>query len=664
MNTETKKDIRIQSHRLFSTAICLFAVMVFAVVVKAELRAEPPVSAISSGIMPEIFPAEDVEVGDRGVGYTSFRGTELKEFEFEVLGVLRSWQPQGKVFLVELEHPVLEKSGVIAGMSGSPLFIDGRLLGAVAYGFQYSLTALAGVTPAEEMMISFEAEDSSDKTGLSELERKAHARDFIARRSEQIIEDNIKHDRGPEALMLELVETFSKSLRWPESDFRKGIKVQNSQGLSPEQEAGISDLQLRPLPVPMSISGVDISRLGDLKSAAAGPAGLMPVQAPGADRSEPLDTDKDLQPGTPVGAVLMSGDIDIASMGTLTFSDGNRVAAFGHPMSDLGETDLPLALGHVETIVPSRLISFRLTSSGPTIGSLVQDRHGAIIGEIGREAPTIPARVNISGFHDATYEYELAGHWQYAPMMALYAASMSALKWEGFSEFMTVDASVKIDIKGREEPLILENIYAGNPQRPAFDLVMAPVQSLMLNPFEEAEIEHLDIDFRIGRELKAAQIESVRLEKQEARPGEKLRMWVRLREFQGPEQIKEIYLKIPEDAEIGKVAGIRVSDASTIMASKYRKDPGLFQPRDFEGLIEAIQVIPINTRLYVSGDFIKTGLRYDGEPMPSLPGSIKNMLEFGTLSGRTRPLTEDIENSIDTPWVLQGSQQVQVKIVE
>ncbi len=615
----------------------------------------------ADGAMVESFPANEVTAGMRGKGYTSFRGDELQEFEFEVLGVLRSWHPQGRVFLVELEHPVLEKSGVIAGMSGSPLYIDGRLLGAVAYGFRYSLTALAGVTPAEEMLVPFEALEAGEGERAEKEKSKALLRNSLARSSAWIAEDYMRDPDGSDALMLRLLQEFVAATLRPGGDFRSGIGVERLSGASSELGDFKPGSRLMPLPVPLSFSGIDVGRLGDLKTV-LGSGGLVPVQAPRAGGFAPFDPDRDLRPGVPIGALLMTGDIDIASMGTLTFSDGKRVAAFGHPMVDAGKTDLPLVLGHVEAVVPSRLISFRLTSGREIIGSITQDRQSAIIGEIGRKAPMFPATVNISGFHDATYRYELAGHWRYAPMMSLYAAALSAQRWEGMSDRLTVDASVRIKLRGREEALVLENVYAGNPLRPSFELVMAPIQSLMLNPFEEVEIDSLDVDFKIGEELKAAKIESVRLEKQEVSPGEKLRMWVTLREYHGPARVEKITLDIPEDAEPGTTVRLYISDAAAVMASKYGKDPGLFRPQTLDGLIESLQVMASNTRLYVRGDFIRTGLRYAGEAMPALPGSAESMLKYGTVRGKTHPLMQDVKNSIDTGWVLDGSHGVEVRI--
>ncbi len=615
--------------------------------------------------LPDIFPADEVEAGMRGVGYTSLRGEEPEEFGFEVLGVLHSFHPQGRIFLVELEHAMFDDSGVIAGMSGSPLYIDGQLLGAVAYGFTNSIKPIAGVTPAGEMQVPF---------GMGPAERdeppgaggaKARARDALSARVRRIAEEHRENLLSSEAAKYKLLESFVAAHWHSAGEFRDGVSIEGFRGAPAEPARDMPDARLRPLPVPLTFSGVEIGRLDALASVMRS-GGLMAVQGPRTNLPPPEEDDMEalLTPGRPIGVVLMSGDIDIASMGTLTFSDGEKVAAFGHPMTGAGDTDLPLALGHVETVVPSRFMSFRLTSSRRIIGSVIQDRQSAIVGKLGRQAPMFPATVNVTGAHDATYRYELAGHWQFAPVVALNAAALSALRWEGTDEEMTVHATSRITLKGVDEPLVLQNIYAGfDPLRPAFELVMVPVQSLMLNPFEHVEIESLEVDFHVEKGIKAAAIEAVRVERSEVRPGEEVRMWVTLRRFHGPAHVEEISLQIPEDAEPGRVVRIRLSDAAGMLSSFIDRDPGLFRPRSLEGLMESLQVMPDNTRLYVTGDVVRKGLRYDQEPMPGLPGSVRNMLEFGTVRGKTAPLMEGVTHSVETEWVLEGEGAVQVKII-
>ncbi len=640
---------------------CSDVLLIFALLIPLSLQPSASAGGTAKQQIPDIYPAEEVTSGLRGVGYTSFKGNELEEFEFEVLGVLRSWAPKGQIFLVELEHPVTDEGGVIAGMSGSPLYVGGRLLGAVAYGFSFSLRPIAGVTPAEEMFVPVDIHRS--RAGENDYRSaKASARSYIDRRTSRMTGEILTQRRSSDSLRIQLLDTFISAPWQTLETYKTQMDIDSLQTLSPIEKDRLPNSSLRPLPMPLSFSGFDLNKLGDLRSILQ-PANMPAVQALGTHEPAPVDLEEDLQPGVPIGVSLMTGDMDVSGMGTLTFIDGNLIAAYGHPMSEAGDTDLPMALGHVETVLPSRFLSFKLSSSRQIIGSITQDRASAIVGEIGRKAPMFPATINIKGVHDETYEYQLAGHWQFAPMMSLYAAAFSALRWEGDFERMTVNATARIGIKGREEPLIQENIYSAfNPVWPAFDLVMLPVQSIMMNRFKEVELDYIEVDYEIEEGINAATIEAVQLEKPEVSPGETLRMWVTLREYHGTTQVEELTLNIPHDAEPGKVAEIYVSDSATIMGLAFEKDPGLMTPKTFEGLIESLEVSPKNTRLYAHANFIKRGVRYKDARMPDLPGSVINMLEHGTIAGETTPLIEDVQNSVDTPWVLQGNIAVNVKI--
>jgi len=365
----------------------------------------------------------------------------------------------------------------------------------------------------------------------------------------------------------------------------------------------------------------------------------------------------------PIGAVWIDGDIDMSSLGTLTLVDGDRVVAFGHPMLGTGETDFPLAVGRVEAVVPSARQSFRLTSLGPVVGRLTQDRDSAIVGRLGASAPMFPCTVRVRGVRNRTFRYRIAGYWQMAPLLAYYATALSAARWEGESNLYTVQARVRIALKGLEEPVELQNVYAAlSPAEPAFELVWAPLSVLTLNPFREVELSGLEVDLEVERGMRAATIEAVRCARRTVRPGERLELEVLLREFQGQEHLRKVELEVPEDARPGTTAQVMVCDALTSLTWQMSVDPDFFSPRDFDGLLRTIRRIPDGTRLYVHTSVLRKGLRYKGVAMPALPDSVINMLSQGTEAGLAAPLEQDVQASVETPWVLSGSQVVSVLI--
>ena len=630
--------------------LCILTAFVLACSVHSVPAADAPAR-------PAIVPVAEVKPGMKGYGLTAFQGSKVEKFDVEVLGVIRGWSAQGAVVLVKLTAPPLEQAGVIAGMSGSPIYIGDRLLGAVAYGFYFTKIPLAGVTPAEEMFVARELDHNAPGPGAGA--KKAALRDALRARTEAALGILRAERASPELareralkLMLAPLAADRRAISWGVEEMPENVRP---------LLAACGQASLAPLPVPLAVGGIgrrDYESVAPLMMA----GGFMPVQG-GAAASPGGPDEAKIEPGAPVGAILMSGDIDLSGMGTLTAVDGDRVLAFGHPMFGSGETNLPLAVGRVEAIVPSSMFSFRLSSTGRVIGRLTQDRDSAIVGRLGEQAPTFPCTVRVQGARDTTFHYSVAGHWQVSPMLAFYAAYLSAVRWEGEGNLMTMKATSRISLKGREKPIVLQNLYAEQSLMPlAFAQVMEPMQMLTLNPFQDVEITGLDLDLKVEQGFQLARVESVRVDRTAARPGEKVIIWITLRQFHGPEQVRKMEIEVPRDALPGTTAEIQVCDSFTARMMDISHDPGFFDPKDMEGLIANIEKLPPSTHLYVRGSFVKRGLRYKGLAMPALPSSATSIIVFGTESGQATPLVEDVKTDLETPWVVVGGEGVAVVV--
>lgn len=606
----------------------------------------------------EVFEVSRLQPGMKGVGYTVLQGVEVQRFEAEVLGVLRSWAPQGEVVLCRLSSPQLEETGIVAGMSGSPVYIDGRLLGAVAYGFPYSTIPLAGITPAEEMLVACEIDRAQAET-RDAAGSKARWREVLRRRHRaayrSVREGRLCSGDAARRLISGTVSLI-KDPSGGRSYAPRELPVPARKLLE-----GKGSVALAPLPLVLNVGGMDEGGFETLAPLMR-MGGFMPVQA-GAGGAEQGRAEVPLRPGVPVGAVLMSGDLNLAGMGTLTMVEGDRVVGFGHDMLGAGEVNLPMALGRAQATVPSLYNSFRITSAERIVGRLTQDRAPAVVGRLGEEAPMFPCTVRVRGDRDLEFNYRVAGYWRVAPMLGFYAVSQAALRWEGQGEMMTVRGRSRIRLKGREEPIVLENVYAGmSPLQPSAELVLQPLNAVVLNPFKEIELDSLEVEIEIEDGLRAADIRAVRLQSREVRPGGSLTLWVDLKEFQGPTHTRQIELRVPEDARPDTTAEILVCDSTVSYMRRVGHDPGFFQPRDFDALLETVQTLPSHRRLHARASFVRRGLRYRGEAMPALPSSAINMLRMGTESGSATDLVRDVETSIKTPWVLSGAVSVQVAV--
>jgi len=614
--------------------------------------------ALDAANAPSIMPSSQVKAGMTGHGVTTLSAGGAQEFEFEVLGVMRGAFAKGDMILIRMSGPIIDDAGVIAGMSGSPLYIDDKLIGAVAYGWRYCPIPLAGVTPAEEMLQVARI----DKQARTEppVDARAEARHRFQDRARKIGElltsrrpDWDSHPQLRQTILQMCVPRVLRAQQAP-----------SAQGLLPSAVANMlpagADPRIRPLPIPLAIGGLGSTsaRLTSLLQA----GGMMPVQA--ASRgSETSNTDVEVKAGIPVGAVFIRGDLDMAGMGTLTWVDGNRILAFGHPMYGLGEVDYPMAIGHVQTVVPSLNNSFRLTTSGEIVGRVTQDRQTAILGRLGEQAPMFPCTVRVRGSVNETYNYEIAGYWDTAPFFAFYAVSASSERWEGAGNPYMLDATAKIKVSGRDEPIVLSNSYASyGVVSPSSELVEFPLAQLVLNPFRKVAIEGVEYELEARPGFQAAYVQSVRADRVQAAPGSEVALFVRLRQYRGDEVTRKVMLRIPETAQPGTKAKILVCDAVSDRMVQFGADPGFFEPRDFEAMVDVLEGMESNKNLIVRASFVEQGVRYDGRAMPSLPESALGLLQSDSSDGRAAPLLRDVRTATETPWVLEGAQTVSIAI--
>jgi len=609
------------------------------------------------------MPTSEVKPGMTGYCLTSLQGVRPEKLPVEVLGVMPGAFPKSDVILIRLGGPVMNETGVIAGMSGSPVYVGDKLLGAVALGWRFCKAPLAGVTPAQQMMKvrQIDLEAGAKETAAA----KDYARQTLRARTQELAKLLASPDRSLEAEAR--IRKAVLEMAVPPS--LEAFATCSADNLPPAVRGLLPDgvePALRPLPIPIAVSG---TAGGALLSSLTG-GGFMLVQAaapatlaPAADGAA-MDELK-LEPGMPVGAALVTGDMEISGMGTLTWIGGGRALAFGHPLLGLGDTNIPLAVGEVRTIVPSLNNSFRLTATGPIIGRITQDREAAILARIGEKAPTFPCKVRVSGAVNDEYNYRIAGYWAIAPMLASIAVAQSSARWEGTGSRYTLKARAQIALSGRKEPLVLQNIYASNSVvPPALELVLMPAQALLTNPHQEVQIEGLTYDLEVTRGFEAALIESAWADRVKARPGDDVTVYVRLRQFRGEETIEKIQVQIPDTAKPGTQVTIRLCDATVNRMLQRSMDPGFFEPPDLDGLINILSMEESNRSLVVRTSIVQQGVRYAGGPMPALPPSALRILEYGEMGGQSAPLTTDTIKSVETPWVLEGSLSLSLAIEE
>lgn len=562
------------------------------------------------------MPLEEVRPGMVGIGRTVFAGTKLEDFKVEILGVMRNvLAPKRNLILARLEGGPLAKTGVIAGMSGSPVYIDGKLVGAVSYSLgQFSTEPIAGITPIAEML------DATMMTGATRVSRPVALSTLPTSR--------------------ELMEIWSRDLGRSRAFVDEPSQALMLSGVS--ADLGRMGAMLRPIAVPMIASGFDAAVLDPMTPAFAA-AGFVPMsnsQSPGAGASAP--NLKPLQPGDAVGVGLLTGDFELGATGTVTYVDGDRVYAFGHPLYNLGPTQFPMTRADVQVVLPSLMSSSKLASFGEVVGTVQQDRATAIAGRLGPLPSLIPVSVTLNSDRgpSRTFNFGVVRDFTFTPLLTYLSIANVLTSYErgaGPASF-TIRGNASIRSEG---DLSFEDIFSGDqPAGAASAYVAGPLTALLKNSDENVQVEKIALTIDASEQQKLARIERVWLDTTRPRAGQDAIVNVALRDTRGQEMIKQVPIQIP--ANLTGTLQLTVADAARTTADDRRDSRGADMQRVSQ-LMRTFNRARKNNRLYVRLASSDAGAVVNGEPMAGLPPSVLAVIEadrnsgtVGTLRSMTR----------------------------
>jgi len=574
--------------------------------------------AVAAGLPAQsrTFPVDEVKPGMVGIGRTVFEGDRLEEFKVHVIGVLRnSIGPRRDLILARLEGGPLANTGVIAGMSGSPVYIDGRLVGAVSYSLgQFSKEAIAGITPIDEM--------TADAT-LPGPRRQAARVD-------------LQMPLTQESLRASLRQAFA----WirPFADSPSDVQVFGDQSVN----AGIGTL-LRPIATPLSFGGFAPGVIEPVVSAfrdqgfvtiMAGSEQLALAQSQSNGSRGPA-----LRPGDPIGVGLMNGDFEVGATGTVTEVDGTRVYAFGHPFYQLGPTQFPMTRAHVFTVLPSLAASQKIASTGEVVGIVSQDRATTIAGTLGPGPSMIPVTLTLSSergtrksFHIGIVRDQL-----FTPLLAYVAILNTLTSYERQNGVATYALKGAATLK-KYGKVDFEDLFTGDqPSVGAAASVVAPINLLMRNAFDEVDIESLNLEIDASEQPRSATLERVWVDGPRVKAGGPATLKVLLRTYRGDEITKDVTIQIPPNAR----GSVQVMVADGVRLSQFESRELQVQPMQATGLPQMIRVLNSarkNNRLYVRLVTRDDGAVVKGEPLAALPGSVLAVMEADRNGGSFRPL--------------------------
>jgi len=558
----------------------------------------------------ETIPAiglDEIQPGMKGYGESVFSGERIERFDVEVLGVLRDISPGTSYLLARLSGHDLETSGVIAGMSGSPVWIDGKLAGAVAFSWPFAHEAVAGITPiaamrAIETSVPWGKAPGSPLVSWSDIVGRKLPEDLLARAAERLV--------APAGL-----------------------------GARPAVEWGFRGLDEGGL-----------ERLGkSFPALALAASGTSEASAPS------------LQPGSSVSAVFIDGDFRLAATGTVTDRDGDAILAFGHPIAELGEISLPMASADVVTVLSSSLTSFKLANTGPIVGAFERDHASGTYGRLGVVPHTVPLEVTVSMPTERSYSMRLARVPDLLPVLAAVGSESALEAATATGGVQALDVDLEADL-GRSGSLHLKQSFDGlGSASKATQFLLSIVDFLEHNDLGAADLEGLRVRFVPYDAPRAADLVAVHAPASEVHPGDRVELTADLRSYRGGVDRRTLAITIPPDLSAGRYS-VLVGDGASLDAVRFALEPP--DPLTLDQALDLLRSLGSARQLGWVGVAPGDGVAAEGGALPRLPPSVRSIWSAGA------PLAKNLKMAIvdrgraEEPRPLSGLERVDFEVVQ
>jgi SpoIVB peptidase S55 len=580
-----------------------------------------------------ILPVDELRPGMKGTARSVFSGSAPEEFGIEIIGVLPGFTgPRQSTIIAKLSGKNVDRTGVFAGMSGSPVFIEGRLVGAIAYSFPFAKEPICGITPIEQMIDIFES-----------------ATPRVARQPRAVS-------------MAELARTDWKTVL-PKPTVSGGPLIASVSAGSPL--APYMGQTIQPIATPVVFTGISQETLSIFSNDLT-QAGLLPVAGVGG--AAPITSlasydEKTLTPGTSVSVQLVRGDYSIAASGTVTFRNGERIYAFGHPFLGLGGADMPMTESSVITVIPNAFNSFKLAVPGNMVGTISQDRATGIFGQLGHAARMIPVTLNLhtSRNRDEKFSFEMVNDEYLTPLLLTVGVFNSINARERSMGESTVSIRGSIAVDG-QPPIKLERRFsAANASLLAAGAVANPISDLLNSGFDDVTIRGINLDISASENVQGATLERISLDRTEVSSGDTVELQAYIRTDAGKLFVQRIPVQIPAEASAGQLM-ITVGDGAALQESSAAKS---FVPVNLGQLVTAINKVKKNDRLYLRLQRPTPGVVIGTSELPNLPPSTVATLNSDRSSGGYSPLAVSLvyeRELAPAEYVISGQQTITVTI--
>lgn len=611
--------------------------MILRTILRGGLLAAAGLCCVSAATAIEAYPVDEIRPGLRATVWTVFNGFDPDSFLVEVIDVVPGSRAGGDLILVRALDERVQRTGIAQGMSGSPVVAEGRLIGALAFAFPFATEPIAGVTPFAEMRAALDPafDDRPDEGEANRLGIGAWWR-----------EDRLPSYPEWRALSAQpdlLAERWGDL--WP----------------APGAPAGMTRLLL-PL-----VCEEQALRAARGWAPLWERCGLRPVASRlGGGTARDELPERALRPGDALSVDLVSGDMRAAAIGTVTWVDGQRVWAFGHPFLFGGAANLPVSRARIHTIVPNRAVSFKMGSAAQPIGALIADRRPGVAALLGREAVTIPLDVRVRSLGESEFEcfhFEVARHVLMTPGLVAMAAA-SALSARRFELRVGTLASDLVLTLGDGRVVRRQDLFRtlSVAQTVAAE-VMTPVSYLAISPYADFPLVAVDLEVQLDPELRAANVDRVRVMQRQVRPGDALVVEVRLQRHLGGVETHRVELQVPVWVR-GDALLVMAGSVAAFTEWDHDRAPEKHHARNQADLLRLIEEFPSDENLIVRLYGASRGVILRGREVSSLPVSKWRALNRSVTGGEVSAVATSIlaERLISTGRVILGGSAVEVSI--
>jgi len=569
----------------------------------------------------EIMKLNEIKVGMEGVGKTIYKGTNIESFKFKILGFIESFSAGKTLIIAELFSPELEKGGIVSGMSGSPVYINGKIIGAVSYGFGFSKKPIGGITPIEDILKTNSYNIKKYQINISDIKVN------FGKKNIKKISDFIQK---------KLLERINFT---PNSSLAPIKLISYTRGMSKS-----STRSLNPIFTPLS-------NLNSMKL------------KPNLIKGKVKDFFK-LRDADAVSIPLIRGDFEYSASGTVSFVDGKKVYLFGHPFFNLGNVEFPLHKAEVITIVPSYQSPFKLSASKHMIGTVTQDRFSSVMAELGKVPYMIPLKVFLRD-RNKSFKVEIVNHPLLTPSLSSIAINnifSTELQEVGFQSFK-VKGKIFIE---NEKNINIDELYSGSGAYDSFsNLIMAINFFLMNNKEKNIKIQKMNFDISTSEELRKASIENVLINKNKFKSGELIKLDIKIKNDLGNSFSKIIQIKAPM-LSAGKSFYVLIGDRNAIGRFDAQNIKSSYFPSTVNSLIRAINNLRKGNRIYVKLFTSQNGVYLKGREYSNLPESLNVLYRSNSLNKNSSIIRYSTvrEYQMETDAVISGKKIFKLKIRE